>query len=273
MNSSSYQVIRTKFTLYLTPKTFIASVTLLTLLAHPTVQLPASSHSNHHIIFNPIGTIAAKMSYIHIAIHINVSSIQHQLNSFTTYVQRFTNINTTHNNKLHFARVIQQLATFALNELNHGRDQLPNLDTILPEDTSDNPRHKRFIEGIIFEVCKKDYHFQKIDLNNCREHLTFLENQLTLCRSHTLHLTDSDIPSFSYMFKTSLPRQARFFWIGLLQQCQADQACAFLNQATCDRNTQKVNKALTTCFGILRSHNFNQSIFDNITYNKKPFSN
>jgi hypothetical protein len=39
MNSSSYQVIRTKFTLFLTPKTFIASVTFLTLLAHPTVQL------------------------------------------------------------------------------------------------------------------------------------------------------------------------------------------------------------------------------------------
>ena len=78
MNSYSYQVIRTKFTLFLTPKTFIASVTFLTLLAHPTVQLPTSSTSNHHIIFNPIGTIAAKMSYIHVAIPINISSIQHQ---------------------------------------------------------------------------------------------------------------------------------------------------------------------------------------------------
>jgi hypothetical protein len=57
------------------------------------------------------------------------------------------------------------------------------------------------------------------------------------------------------MHNTSLPRQARFFWIGLLQQCQADQACASLNQATCDRNTQKVNKALNTCFGILKSCN------------------
>jgi hypothetical protein len=206
MNSSSYQVIRTQFTLYLTPKTFIASITLLTLLAHPTVQLPASSHSNHHIIFNPIGTIAAKMSYIHVTIPIYISSIQHQLDSFTSYVERFTNLNTTHNNKLHFARVIQQLATFALNELNHGRDHFRNLDTLLPEDISDNPRHKRFIEGIIIEVCKKDYHFQKSDLNNCREHLKFLENQLTLRRSHAQPLTASDIPSFSYMHPlTKLP--------------------------------------------------------------------
>jgi hypothetical protein len=235
MNSSSYQVIRTQFTLFLTPKTFIASVTLLTLLAHPTVQLPASSTSNHHIIFNPIGTMAAKMSYIHVAIPINISSIQHQLDSFTSYVQKLSKLNTTHNNKLHFARVI-----------------------------------KRFIEGIIFEVCKKDYHFQKIDLNNCRDHLKILERQLTLCRSHTQHLQDSDIPSFSYMHDTSLPRQARFFWIGLLQQCQADQASASLNQATCDRNTQKVNKALDTCFGILKSGNFNQSIFDSIIYNRMP---
>ncbi len=37
MTSSSYQVIRTQFTLYLMPKTFIATVTLLTLLAHPNV--------------------------------------------------------------------------------------------------------------------------------------------------------------------------------------------------------------------------------------------
>jgi hypothetical protein len=71
----------------------------------------------------------------------------------------------------------------------------------------------------------------------------------------------------------SLPHQARFFWISLLQQCQADQACASLNQAICDRNTQKVNKALKTCFDILKSLNFNQSIFDSITYNRKPFSN
>ncbi len=61
MNSLYYQVIRTQFTLFLTPKTFIATITFLTLLAHPTVQLPASSTSNHQIIFNPIGTIAAKM--------------------------------------------------------------------------------------------------------------------------------------------------------------------------------------------------------------------
>ena len=60
MNSLYYQVIRTQFTLFLTPKTFIATITFLTLLAHPTVQLPASSTSNHHIIFNPIGTIARK---------------------------------------------------------------------------------------------------------------------------------------------------------------------------------------------------------------------
>ncbi len=94
MNSSSYQVIRTKFTLFLTPKTFIASITFLTLLAHPTVQLPTSSTSNHHIILNPIGTIAAKISYIHVAILINISSIQHQLDSLTSYVQKFSNLNT-----------------------------------------------------------------------------------------------------------------------------------------------------------------------------------
>ncbi len=186
MNYLYNKVIRTKFTLFLTPKTFIASVTFLTLLAHPTLKLPTSSTSNHHIIFNPIGTMAAKMSYIHVTIPINISSIQHQLDSFTSYVQRFTNLNTTHNNKLHFARVINQLATFALNELNHGCNQLRNLDTLLPEDTTPNTRHKHFIEGIIFEVCKKDYHFQKIDLNNCRDHLKILVIN-SLCAGHTLN--------------------------------------------------------------------------------------
>ena len=273
MNSLYYQVIRTQFTLFLTPKTFIATVTFLTLLAHPTVQLPASSSSNHHIIFNPIGTIAAKMSYIHVAIPINISSIQHQLDSFTSYVQRFSNLNTTHNNKMHFARVINQLATFALNELNHGRDQLRNLDTLLPDDSTPNTRHKRFVDGVLFEVCKKDYHFQKINLNNCWDHLKIIENQLTLCRSHTQHLQDSDIPSFSYMHDTSLPRQAKFFWIDLLNQCKTDQVRASLNQATCDRNTQKANKAIDTCIGLLKSRNFNQSIFDDIIYNRMPFTN
>jgi hypothetical protein len=54
MNSSSYQVTRTKFTLYLAPKTFIASVTFHALLAHPTVQLPASSHWPYSLLPNPI---------------------------------------------------------------------------------------------------------------------------------------------------------------------------------------------------------------------------
>jgi hypothetical protein len=250
MDSSSFQVIRTQFAFYLTPKSFIVSITLLTLLANPTIQTPPTTHSNHYIMFKPIGTIAAKMSYIHVTIPINISSIQHQLTSLTNYLQRFTSLNTTHNNKLHSARIINQLATFAIKGLNHSRNQLGTLDTILPEDTSDNPRHKRFIDSIILEVCKKDYYIQKVDLNNCNEHLNHLETKLSQCHLHTEHLANSDIPSLSYMHESPLPCQPRVFWNGLLQQCQADQYRASLNQATCDRNIQKVQKSLKTCLDI-----------------------
>jgi TolA-binding protein len=75
------------------------------------------------------------------------------------------------------------------------------------------------------------------------------------------------------MHDTSLPRQAKFFWIDLLNQCKTDQVRASLNQATCDRNTQKANKAIDTCIGLLKSRNFNQSIFDDIIYNRMPFTN
>jgi hypothetical protein len=75
------------------------------------------------------------------------------------------------------------------------------------------------------------------------------------------------------MHDTSLPRQAKQFWVDLLNQCKTDQVRASLNQATSDRNTQKANKAIDTCIGLLKSRNFNQSIFDDIIYNRMPFTN
>jgi hypothetical protein len=136
-------VIRTHF--LLTPSIFSCLI-LSTLLVHPSAQnLPPSfSNHNHHIIFNPVGKIAAQMSYIHVAIPVNLNSVQQQINAFHGYLDTFTNLSTTHSNKAHFTRVINELATFAKSDIVDFSNRLRMLDHVLPVDKPN--RHNCFVD-------------------------------------------------------------------------------------------------------------------------------
>jgi len=261
---------------YLFPKfSFFITISIIFTLIHPSFQSPlTSTHTNHHIIFNPIGTIAAKMSYIHIAIPVNISSAQHQVSSFSSYLSRYKSLNTTHPNKLHFTRIINELATFAQKKLNKASQKLRFLDHVLPEDPSHQSRHRRFVDAIQLEICKETYHHQKVALANCNTHLQHFHTQLTLCKSQCSHLELSQIPYYSYIQETSPPpRQSRQFWIGKRDQCLSNSDFATADQAMCDRRTVLATTSLKTCLAILKTKHSDQTIFDNINPHRIAFSN
>jgi hypothetical protein len=104
------------------------------------------------------------MSYIHVAIPVNLTSVQQQINAFHGYLDTFTNLSTSHSNKEHFTRVINELATFAKSDIVDFSNRLRMLDHVLPVDNKPNC-HKRFLDLILFEVCSNNRHWAKVKFN------------------------------------------------------------------------------------------------------------
>ena len=117
------------------PLLLLSSVFVLCLI-HPS-SYDFLSHFNtneHHIIFNEIGQIATSMSYLHIGIPVNLTSIQHHITAFSSYLTRFSSLQTDHPNKLQFQRVITELAGFAKRKIDKLSTKLAFIDHVLPED-------------------------------------------------------------------------------------------------------------------------------------------
>ncbi len=53
------------------------------------------------------------MTYIHIAIPLNITTFQHQINVFSSYLENFINLKTNVKNQILFTKTIRDLATFA----------------------------------------------------------------------------------------------------------------------------------------------------------------
>ncbi len=102
------------------------------------------------------------MSYIHVAIPVNLTSIQQQINAFT-------NMSTSHSNELHFTRVINELATFAQKDVIGFTNRLQMLDHVLPVDNKHNC-NKCFLDLILMEVCSNQLHLLKVEHGQCNLH-------------------------------------------------------------------------------------------------------
>ena len=253
----------------------LCTLILFFLFPLPSAQITTfNTHNSHHILFNQIGHLASEMSYIHLAIPVNLSTIEHSINTFNNYLQTFSNLKTDHSNKLHFARLISELATFASSELTKLSGKLHFMDHLLPEDTSaSTSRHKRFVDFILFEDCKNQDHLVRVRYQNCREHFYFTKNQLTLCQAQLSHFKESDIPDYSYL-SLKTPRQGKFFWIGKYERCKSDKNYNNHLLATCDGHTQLLNNTLLDCLSQLKAHpSLSQGIFKNFNPDRLPFSN
>ena len=123
----------------------------------------SSSSPSHTILFDEIGQMASSMTYIHIAIPLNISTFQNQINVFSSYLENFINLKTDKKNQILFTKTIRDLATFADSRLLTLAEKVKYIDHILPSDTAKfSSRQKRFFMIAPYIMCKED-------LAYCRE--------------------------------------------------------------------------------------------------------
>jgi hypothetical protein len=143
----------------------------------------------HHIIFDDLGKMSTGVTYINIAIPLNISIMFEQINMFSKYLDSFTQFNNSvsssnsdtsgrsptndyfrdkykidKNIAHNMEQLTQQLASYAKKRLANLSFALRSLDNLLPTDPSfdkTNERHKRFIFMIPMIVCKVNKSFWK----------------------------------------------------------------------------------------------------------------
>ena len=90
--------------------------------------------------------MASSMTYLHVAIPLNISSFDHQLSLFSDYLTKFQALKTDQASQITFTKSIRDLAQFASSRLRSLRSQLAFIDSILPPtDIQLHPRHQRHI--------------------------------------------------------------------------------------------------------------------------------
>ena len=88
--------------------------------------------------------MAASMTYIHVAIPLNISTFEDQIYLFQYYLDHhFLPMTTNDSNAILFTKTIRDLAHFASLRLQYLADKVKYIDHLLPDDTDSLGRQKR----------------------------------------------------------------------------------------------------------------------------------
>ncbi|MGV0986795.1 MAG: hypothetical protein ACOYB2_19790, partial [Limnohabitans sp.] len=134
-------------------------------LTFSAVSVSALHPPVHHVLFDEVGQMASSMTYIHVAIPLNITTFQHQIDLFHTYLTNFKALTTNESHQVIFTKTIRDLARFATDRLDILKDRLTYIDHVLPGLTDNIPtRQKRFLflPAAIkwqnkYNECKRDY--------------------------------------------------------------------------------------------------------------------
>ena len=183
--------------------------------------LPPPSPS-HTILFDEVGHMASSMTYIHIAIPLNVSTLKHQLNLFNSYLQHFLTLTTNQTSEILFTKTIRDLAHFAESRLLHIATKINYINNLLPTDSANlSPRHKRFFMIAPYLMCQEDLEYcRKQSLEDDAK----WQHKLSQCQRKLKAMEDHqnsypDFPEFHDVFfnetypvtSTTTPPPATFF--------------------------------------------------------------
>jgi len=169
------------------------------------VNQPPTPTPAHFVIFDQVGQMASSMTYIHVAIPLNISTFQHQISLFQSYLNHFRTLKTNQTNAIPFTKAIRDLANFASERLESLTSKLRYIDHILPADTEKlHPIVKRspLLTAVPYSKCKTDLAFQRLQ---CEKTLQSLVHQQFACEdrrdhhNHSLH-SYPDLPEFHEVF-------------------------------------------------------------------------
>ena len=102
--------------------------------------------------------MAASMAYIHVAIPLNITTYQHQVSLFETFLSNLSSKTTGTAQEVSFTKAIRDLATFAYKRLHKLTEKLRFVDIVLPEDDftqPPNPRQKRFLSWLAMPAIRR----------------------------------------------------------------------------------------------------------------------
>ena len=119
---------------------------------------------SHHVIFDNLGKMSTGITYINVAIPLNISIFATQIGLFdsflTNLITAYTNTTNNSSSKLdiinaqNMVTLTKAITHYARQRLYTLQHQLQSIDNLLPQDESfekSNVRHKRFLE-ILFPV-------------------------------------------------------------------------------------------------------------------------
>ena len=125
---------------------------------------------SHHVIFDNLGKMSTGITYINVAIPLNISIFSTQIGLFdsflTNLITAYTNTTNNSSSKLdiinaqNMVTLTKAITHYARQRLYTLQHQLQSIDNLLPQDESfekSNVRHKRFLE-VLFPVLM-DYEF------------------------------------------------------------------------------------------------------------------
>jgi hypothetical protein len=139
-----------------------------------------SLHS-HHVIFDNLGQLSTGVTYINVAIPLNISILYNEIEIFENYLESILQRNQTilnstliHEtiNAQNMDTLVKGLATYAKSRLNSIFSQLKSVNQLLPIDPTfdkTNTQHKRFIFLAPMIVCEVDRTWYKNNMTEMRK--------------------------------------------------------------------------------------------------------
>ncbi len=94
------------------------------------------------------------MTYIHVAIPLNISTFEDQISLFHYYRDNhFLTMTTNDSNAILFTKTIRDLAHFASLRLQYLADKVKYIDHLLPDDSDSLGRQKRMMTLVPWIIC------------------------------------------------------------------------------------------------------------------------
>ncbi len=178
----------------------------------------------HHVIFDDLGKMSTGVTYINIAIPLNISIIFEQIDMFDKYLDSLIQFEvvkadrpnsdtsgrspanggfvadkknldkiTAHN----MEQLTKQLVTYAKKRLTFLTSELQSLDNLLPADPSFNKndaRHKRFVFMIPMIICEVNKGFWKGAHSEAVNKMDEIQKELELYKQEYARLYDETLP-------------------------------------------------------------------------------
>ena len=164
---------------------------------------------SHHVIFDNLGKLSTGITYINVAIPLNISVMSQQINIFDQFLDNILNTypdtNSTNStylkhetiNQQNMQNLVKSITSYSRQRLMSLINQLETVSNLLPKDTNfdrNNERHKRFIfmiPMILCEVNKKTTNDENTKLN--RE-LESINGELDQYKKEYARLYDATMP-------------------------------------------------------------------------------